>query len=374
MSTKRGPLPSTASPPCKRARSGGSGSAVGGGAPPPSLPPTCKVRNKYLDVLHRHPRDRRIFFDSGVEGEVHDYYVDFAGDGDFGRAGLLSVTGLCKAFFPQFDADKIIPKMMGGATWHPSKRRSKYFGLSPETIKAGWARDGKAARESGTVMHDFIDLYYNGECTLDDVPADDAALKQFAEFTAEMGGDLQPYRSEWFVFTDPRTKVTGAIDMTFVNKPLMEKQWAAVAHGAEPPSTLHLWIYDWKRSKRISKFSRYERPFAPLDKLQSTNYITYSMQLNMYKWILEHHYAGVVWEGHTYERVRVDGMYLCVMHPNQSSHRLHLCPDMHRYVDRVMDLRREALEREGAGLPPPYPFDMTQPPPEAPEPFDFTSV
>ena len=56
--------------------------------------------------------------------------------------------------------------------------------------------------------------------------------KYFEKFEEEIGGDKEPYRTEWMVWDD-ELKFAGSIDMTYVNE----------------DGTID--IYDWKRSVGI---------------------------------------------------------------------------------------------------------------------------
>ena len=77
-----------------------------------------------LAVKHRHPRDLDIEFDE----PTHRYYIK----GD--TTGWISGTGFLHAFFPHFDAEKTIQKMMKSANW----ANSKYYGKTAKEIKAEW--------------------------------------------------------------------------------------------------------------------------------------------------------------------------------------------------------------------------------------------
>lgn len=330
---------------------------------PPGLPPTCVTHNRYLDRLHRHPRDYRVFFDPGTpDDRRHDYYVDWAGNGQFAdRTYAKSVTYLVHAFFREFDADKVILTMMNGKNWF----KSKYFGQTPDQIKELWGANGLESRTEGTAMHDFIDRYYNGEVTLNDIKEEQKELLHFRDFVQFETGGKSPYRAEWLVFTDDELRISGSIDMIFVDDAVMESLWKNVQYGASPPKTLHLVMYDWKRSKKISTYNKWEPPgYEPCENMRNTNFFHYSLQLNLYKWILENFYKNVTWRGVVYENVSVDFMHLCVLHPRKRKYELHRCPDYQPEVAQIMELRRASLKRMREGKPALFPFDLTQPPPE----------
>ena len=77
----------------------------------------------YLAELNTHERDIRIVFDEGP----HIYTVK-------GDSNYTSVTTLVHKHFAEFDADKIIRKMMAGRNW----MFSKYFGMTADEIKESW--------------------------------------------------------------------------------------------------------------------------------------------------------------------------------------------------------------------------------------------
>jgi hypothetical protein len=89
--------------------------------------------------------------------------------------------------------------------------------------------------------------------------------------------DFQPYRTEWMIFHE-ELKLAGSIDMVYQN----------------PDGTLT--IYDWKRSKEISKVNMWNQ-FASnplISHLHDTNFWHYALQLNTYKAILEAKYGKIV--------------------------------------------------------------------------------
>jgi hypothetical protein len=329
---------------------------------PVTVPKTCNIRNRYLDQLNGHERDKRVYFDDGGDGSLHDYWVDWDGDAKFQSRDSMSVTTICKSFFAEFDADKIILNMMNGKNWHKNK---KYFGKSPDAIKLEWSGNGNDARTEGTRMHAFIDDYYNGDRSLDDIKPEQKELWLFRKFVLDYP-ELIPYRSEWFVFTDNQTRITGAIDMIFVNGPIMDTLWNNTEkYGANEPDTLHVNIYDWKRSKQIKKYNAWDKGFAPLQRLHNANFYHYSIQLNLYKYILENYYHNVQWRGKTYKNIQVTYLYLSIFHPSHAAMQLHRCPDYQKEVKEIIELRKISLQRLREGLPALYPFDKTQPPPIA---------
>jgi ATP-dependent exoDNAse (exonuclease V) beta subunit len=229
-----------------------------------------KGTTDYLKFLNSHPRDERIHFDEGP----HIYTIE----GD--PSPYTSVTTWNHSHFSHFDADAIIDKMMTGKNW--TNPQYKYYGLTREQIKKLWDDKRDTASRAGTLMHQDIEMYYNGA----DVQNDSVEFGYFRKFLLDYP-HLKPYRTEWNVFHE-ELKLSGSIDMVYEN----------------PDGTLQ--IYDWKRVEEL----KYEPEFGKyattpcIRHMPDTNYWHYALQLNVYKMILETKYQK-----------RITDMNLVCLHP-----------------------------------------------------------
>lgn len=249
----------------------------------------------YLAKKHKHPRDKRIVFDEGP----HVYYID--GDDSF-----TSCTTWNHSHFPHFNADKIIKNMMRSKKWP----NSKYFGMTPDAIKALWSENGRLASEAGTKMHYDIECYYNN-MEVENTSVEYLYFKKFRE-----DFNLKPYRTEWMVW-DKELKIAGSIDMLFEDE-----------HK-------NLLIYDWKRCRQIKMANKWQSSTNPIfDDLPDTNFWHYSLQLNIYKYLLEKNYGK-----------KVQGLFLVFLHPeNKNSNYIRLeVPDMQDRIKRFAKQRLASL-------------------------------
>lgn len=264
-----------------------------------------------LTSIHRHPRDAHIAFDE----PTHKYYVNGSCQGN------ISCTGFIHEFFGHFDAKAIITKMKRGPKW----ATSKYYGKTDEEIMKEWSDNGKEASSAGTAMHFAIEQFMHG--AMDEIKPevkDTLEWKYFMKFWEECGHDLEPYRSEWEVFTDSlepvaserKIKLCGSIDMVYRRK-----------------SDGKFVIYDWKRSKEIKSDNPFGSGLPPLEHLPDTNYWHYTMQLNVYKWMLEKYYG-----------LEVADLYLVILHPDQPSYRRMRLNIMTDEVEDMIECRRRAVE------------------------------
>ena len=285
-----------------------------------------------LCVRNTHERDQNISFQE--EGHKYTIHNDL-------ESKYTSVTTWNHEHFPKFDSDKVIDRMMNGRNWNPE---NKYWGMTKEEIKKMWSDNSSAVSGAGTEMHYEIECFMNnpvlasythkellahyrqGEGEGEDVDTDktidardSVEWEYFMKFVEETL-DLNPYRTEWTVY-DEELKLSGSIDMVYEN----------------PDGTLM--IYDWKRSKSITKINTYDK-FALthcISHLPDSNFWHYSLQLNTYKAILERKYGK-----------KVTDLKLVRLHPNckddnDDTYELIDVPDMSKEVAKLFELRRSEL-------------------------------
>lgn len=256
-----------------------------------------------LAQKNSHPRDERIHF----ECENHKYFID-------GCSDYISVTTLIKEFFPKFDSDLVINKMQKSEKWSCSP----YYGMTKEEIQKCWSDKAQSASELGTLLHNTIEDFYNrNDCDPSfGVPC--TIAKEFEQFrifyiAVHSGLHLTPYRTEWCVF-DEDYHVAGSIDMSFID---------------ETTGEIHL--YDWKRTPCLKKENRFQRGFCPLSHLDDCKYNHYSLQLNIYKFILESKYDK-----------KIAKMHLVCLHPDNQSYIMEEVFDLQKEVRAILEKNVES--------------------------------
>lgn len=227
---------------------------------------------KMLAKSNPHPRDDFILF----EEKGHTYTFLPTG------AQFTSITTLIHKYFPKFDDDKVIDKMMKSPKW-PS---SPYFGKTKEQIKEQWRTTGAEAAALGTQMHASIEDFFNSKLTEMPNTYEFNLFLKFWDNFKETNKSYRPFRTEWIVY-DEKNKVAGTIDFVLANE-----------NG-------DLILLDWKRSKEIKYENSFSKGFPPIAHLQDCNFNHYCLQLNLYRHILETKYNK-----------KVLGMFLAVFHPN----------------------------------------------------------
>lgn len=265
------------------------------------LPPVeaAHVAPDLLAKKNYHPRDDLISFEEGP----HIYTVN----GE--RGTYMSTTTWIHRHFSHFDADKIIDKILSGKKWAEDPAY-KYYKMTKQEIKKMWDDNRDAASSAGTNMHYDIECFYNEM----DVTNESIEFTYFLEFQ-KAHSHLVPYRTEWMVFHE-EIKISGSIDMIFEN----------------PDGTLQ--IYDWKRSNEIVKENNFGESALThcIRHLPDTNYWHYSLQLNMYKRILEEKYGKIVTD-----------LFLICLHPNNSTYLKIEVPVLTKEMDDLFVLRKKEI-------------------------------
>jgi ATP-dependent exoDNAse (exonuclease V) beta subunit len=222
--------------------------------------------------------------------------------------------------------------MMSGNKW---KESHKYWGKTPEQIKAEWDNNKNSVASSGTDLHYEIECFnndkrFNFEYTNKELyeiymchnrlTHDYKSLewKYFINFIKDTP-ELTPYRTEWTVY-DEDVKISGSIDMVYKN----------------PDGTLS--IYDWKRSKKITRINNFNK-FAikpQICHLPDSNFWHYALQLNTYKLILERKYGK-----------KIKDLYLVRLHPDaeEKNYELISIPNLTNDIQELFDERINELTK-----------------------------
>jgi len=255
-----------------------------------------------LARIHRHERDNHIHFDE----PTHIYTVNGT------SKGYCSITKFHHEFFGHFDPDQVISNMMRSKKWP----QSQWFGMTPQEIKDAWAANGKEASEAGTAIHLAIEMHMNGHVDIPQSITSSVEWTYFQKYWTKDSRRWEPWRTEWEIWDEPLL-LAGSVDMVF--KSLTDNTYA---------------IYDWKRAKEIKMENSFQTGLGPLSHFPDCNYWQYTLQLNLYRWILEKNYGLVITE-----------LALVVLHPNNTTFKRFVLPILHEEIEDLMECRRAALKR-----------------------------
>lgn len=178
-----------------------------------------------------------------------------------------------------------------------SERYAYKNGMSQTEVIEMWDAKGVESRDVGTFLHEQIDNHlkgkkvwfnypfeYNGEIV--NYKKTVSIEKEFGYFIDFMRDtEVKPFRSEWRIF-DEKNKIAGTIDLICRNGSQFD-------------------IYDWKRSTKASPNETvWQHGINGLEHVPDISFYKYSLQQNLYKYILENNYG-----------IKINKMYLIVLHP-----------------------------------------------------------
>ena len=257
----------------------------------------CDARWLPTDVLaHQHPfdRDQRILFDE----PSHTYYVlrpnaiQPSSQGGEAAPALvarhperyqtcpLSVTGLIASVFEPF----LWPKQVSAAQIIRTMARNE------------------AGCVAGTTMHAALECLLNSGVYSQDArirPEMRLARERLVPWLAQH--DLVPYRTEPTVYLHlDRHVLCGSVDLV-----------------ARHRATGEFWILDWKRSKKDftpdegAQYKQYGR-FPPFDGLVANSLNKYSIQLHLYRLMLQPYGIDVPLANMRIVRLHVDKGFDCI--------------------------------------------------------------
>jgi hypothetical protein len=202
------------------------------------------------------------FNDVTFYDEPHKYYVN-------GKE-LISVTTLLHRYQEEFNE----------SYW--SDYKGNEFNLTPETIIRAWNFINKKGTIKGSAIHDYAEnLFQNkifeypkqmilNQFGFDPVWEEYLTTKNHVDkFYSDVHNKLIPIRTEMVVY-DKESLIGGMLDILFYNIKAQEFQ-----------------IWDWKTNKKFSKENKERHLLHKLYMLEDCDLEIYSLQLEMYKQIIE---------------------------------------------------------------------------------------
>ena len=238
---------------------------------------------------------------------VEDGHADFVD----GIRVPRSFTGLVNSFAGHFDPARAIRCLKQGRNCEEKRAEmeAQELGISDEEIMSRWRRNGEAQSKRGQLLH------HHAECLLNNVQIEEPHSPEFLQLRSIYRSllllGLRPYRTELCIFRCG-LRLAGQIDALFLDQ------------------ESKLVIVDWKRIRELKCENPHASLLYPLDHLPDTNYWTYALQLNMYRYVLETEYD-----------LDVSRMMLAVVHPEAGSPRLVDVPRLNADIHAIHDFEIE---------------------------------
>lgn len=200
-----------------------------------------------------------IFSDIQFDPVTHTYVLD-------GQV-LTSVTRLVSKLKPAFDSNY----------W--AQRKAGERGVTVDTILAEWEAKRQASIERGNKIHTYIEQILSGETVCDPFLALNERLPEMNAFDRlwdQIGNIVSVEGCEWIV-GDARLGVAGTVDA------LLLDQRTGLHH-----------VWDWKTGGKFNLDNRFQRLLAPFDDKDDCELVVYSLQVSLYRVIIERNLPSMV--------------------------------------------------------------------------------
>ena len=239
------------------------------------------------------------FYDYRFYEADHSYYYK-------GEKVNKSVTGLVSQFVEPFDEEK----------WLPIKAKER--GIGEHELKAEWQRKADISATTGTLFHKYMEENLagktycpamnriNSDILIEVIERYERLVPLANEFIKSARNNLIPFKSEFTVGFG--TAVAGQVDEIFFNK-----------------DTKKFDIYDWKTNKIINCWNKWhKRMLGPFKDLDECELNSYSLQLSIYKWLLEK------------QGFKIDKLNLVWFNENNKSFMVMPCKDLSERVPDIL--------------------------------------
>jgi len=277
-------------------------------------------RNVEFDVYGKFV-DKDYKLPSGWRVVSHKYFVD-------GIMMRESMTTFIKRFHRDFDDQAKALELSLNA-----KPGSEYYGKTKEEILQMWIDN----RVNGTMMHEYLELFYNDMFDENDARVKNRSFEHFMQFHEEfvIKNDLVRFRTELRNFDQSGTatvdELVGTADMIYQRR-------ADVGH---PERGNNVIIVDWKFIKKMYKDVFYDDKtrepkmcFAPYDNFPDVNLYHYYIQLMGYCYMLERR-----------TKLRVTDMYVADFGERNAVYQLYEVPRLFEKFECAVSVRNQQILR-----------------------------
>lgn len=242
-------------------------------------------------------------------------------------------------------------------TWCPGMQVCNNWDIIYRLISNSWDKNADEASSDGTHLHLCCEYWANKMVTDQLVIKNDSKefgyAKQFFEDMKLEG--FVPYRTEQIVY-DEELNLSGSVDLQLQKIENVEeeseisiapqesseiKQRSQETEKIEKmeetssfPKKKEIFLFDHKRAKDISKENHFRNMSPPLEEFPDTNYFHYTIQLNIYAWILEKHYD-----------VKIIGMALSIFHPNKETYQRIPVERRIDLIEKIFEIRKSQIKK-----------------------------
>lgn len=184
----------------------------------------------------------------------HSYWI--------GKRKLDSVSSLVKSLTPPFDRDRI------------SKQVAFKKGISVEEVLKEWDTKSEVGRDRGTLVHSYVDDVL--------LERSDPVLSVMNEKIPEM----EAFDKAWDAFKGRMKARVAAREFQVYSKRLRVAGRVDILLSVRSDGKRKKCVFDWKTGK-FNRYSQFGRMLPPFDDLTDCELSRYSLQLAMYRVLME---------------------------------------------------------------------------------------
>ena len=232
----------------------------------------------------------------------HKYFI--------GEQELTSGTAFVGQFKEKFDSEG------------QSVKSAKKKGISAEEMLAEWEFKGDFSRTKGTLLHNYAENHWQNKIYPIDYTTHDEkfgeglmkerleeCIRMFEEFYLKAKKNLIPVAME-LVIGDADIGIGGMVDCLFWNDKYNEYQ-----------------IWDYKTNKEIAEYSKYKKRMKmPINFLHDCELEAYSIQLNLYKYIIQKN-----------TDIKIGKCFLVHIHEEQQDYNIIECKEYQEIIQLLVD-------------------------------------
>jgi ATP-dependent exoDNAse (exonuclease V) beta subunit len=176
-----------------------------------------------------------------------------------------------------------------------------------EIVRRCWdiKRDYSGIR--GTELHLYIESYFKYGYQFQTNTGIETEIKYFHQFWEQYKQKLNPIENELRI-CNKGVRIAGTIDFLMQSK-----------------STGKYHIFDWKSNSKF-EFNSKEKLLTPFNDLDDCHFIKYSLQLGIYRWILQKQFPDI----------EMGDNFIVWFNHNNSSFQLIKCRDLSQHIECLM--------------------------------------
>ena len=221
--------------------------------------------------------------------EEHSYFYD--------GVECLSTTKLISKFKKPFNAPVI------------AKAYAKKRDLDYEDVLQDWENQKIIAQKKGTEIHKYAEMRFLCKSYTPTEDGPPGLIKMIDKFYQDVMNKLVLVRAE-MIIGDEELLLCGMLDKLFYNK-----------------KSNQLEIWDYKTNKELRKTSKYKQKLlGDLKHLPDCNFTTYSLQLGIYKALIERN-----------TKLKLGSSYLVWLNEGNETYKIFKTDDLNKEVNIILD-------------------------------------